>query len=162
MGKLGSGRKYGNLYAGLYVVAYELLRRGYLVSAAANPHSFKSGTSRRRTFNGSECFQGAVIHGTGRDSAFPLSRDGLLKALRMLPNGARASVFWISRFANEGHIIVCEKVQGQIFFIDPQTGQIGNHTLKDANRSTGYFWYRTDNLFLDGGFEWDEIVSAKR
>ncbi|MFG6375667.1 MAG: hypothetical protein K1W05_07015 [Desulfovibrio sp.] len=138
--------------------AYELLRRGLKVMAQTNPYPNRSGTTKRFSMNGSECFIGAVIHGYRYDSAIPLERRNLIRALNLLPNGARASIFWANPDGLKGHVVVCEKVNGQLVFIDPQTGDIGNFVLGAAQKGRGYFWYRMDNLELNPHFEWDEVV----
>ena len=42
-------------------------------------------------------------------------------------------------------VIACEKVNGQLVFVDPQIGLIGPSALGNAN-SAGYSWFRMDNL----------------
>lgn len=137
--------------------AYELLRRGVKVCALAN-NSDGTGTSKRQFMNGSECFIGATVKGFGYDEILPINKKALLRALNLLPNGARAGIFWVTPDGSSGHVIMCEKVEGELNFIDPQSGRIGSHVLGEASRENGYYWYRTDNAALDPDFEWDEIV----
>lgn len=137
--------------------AYELLRRGFKVSALPN-NADNTGTSKRQYMNGSECFIGAVIHGYRYDESLPIDKPALKRALNLLPNGARVAIFWVNPDASRGHVIVAEKANGQLNFLDPQSGKIGPHTLGEASRENGYYWYRTDNLELDEHFEWHEIV----
>lgn len=137
---------------------FDLLRRGIVCQARPNPYSDRSGTSKRLVMNGSECFIGAEIHGLDYDRDSPLKRRELLRSLHLLPNGFRASIYWVTPDGKHAHIIVCEKVDGSLKFIDPQTGDIGSRVLGGANLKNGYFWYRTDNLDLNPDFEWEEVV----
>lgn len=139
------------------VVAYELLRRGYIVFAKPN-----SNTSSRITHvvirNGSECFENPIIHGRGYDTNIPIREKELLRSLNLLPNGARSSIFWITPDGTQGHVIVCEKNAGIPIFVDAQTGFVGRNALGEASRLNGYYWYRMDNLELNKNFPWGEVV----
>ncbi|MCH5277482.1 MAG: minor capsid protein [Desulfovibrionaceae bacterium] len=142
------------------VPAYELRRRGYPVQALPQPNTQRNGTSKRQFMTGSECFKNVDVR--GRLGGKPkLTKADLLAELKTLPDGARAGIMWVWPGRTlDGHTIVCEKVGGALAFMDPQNGQIGNHTLGKAHRRYGYSWYRMDNLDLEDAFEWDEIVKA--
>lgn len=140
---------------------FELLRRGYMGTAAPNTLPHANGTSKHPFMNGSECFKDAKICGYHYDRNEPIGRETLLKELNLLPNGARVGIFWIDVGAKNGHSIVCEKVNGQLIFVDPQSGIIGRQVLRAATKENGYYWYRMDNLEINEDFEWDEIVQPQ-
>lgn len=144
------------------VPTFELRRRGYPVEAMPNWNTKTNGTSKRRSMNGSECFKNADVKGIwGRKP--PLTKAALLKELKALPDGARVGIIWAWPGRNAGgHTIACEKVNGALVFIDPQTGRIGDAVLGNARRNLGYSYYRMDNLDLQDNFEWDEIVRAAK
>lgn len=141
---------------------FELLRRGIICQACPNPNNDRSGTEKRLRMNGSECFINAEIHGLDFDSNTPIHRQQLLRYLNLQPNGYRACVYWVTPDGRHAHIIVCEKIMGELKFADPQTGEVGTHVLGHASRENGYYWYRTDNLELNPDFEWEEVVTYDR
>lgn len=141
---------------------YDLLRRGILCQACSNPFNDRSGTSKRLSMNGSECYIGAEIHGLDYDRETPIRKKHLIRSLHLLPNGFRANIFWVTPDNKHAHIIVCEKVNGELKFIDPQTGDIGLNVLGEANLENGYYWYRVDELELNPDFEWEEVITYDR
>lgn len=138
------------------VPTYELRRRGYPVEAL--PYT-EAGTSKRNILWGWEGFVNAKVLGGKGDS--PLYKHQLRKALQNMPDGARVGIYWYFKQGNSGHTIVCEKLDGKLYFIDPQDGAVSNATLGTANQ-WGYVYYRMDNLPLDPSFEWDEIAARRQ
>ena len=146
------------------VPTYELRRRGYPVEALPN---LTWRTSRRSELYGWEGVKNVQGEGTysyaqsgGKVIKPKLTKAQLLKALKAMPDGARVGLIW--SWPKQGaHTTVCEKLGGKLYFIDPQSGKIGDEkSLGQARKSWGYSYYRMDNLLLDENFEWDEI--AKR
>lgn len=131
-----------------------------MVQASPDPRIRGAGTSKRLVMNGSECFKNAVIHGYHYDTNTPITRKKLIRDLNLLPNGARVGIFWVYPGARNGHVIVAEKQDGQLIFVDPQSGNIGNHVLGEATKENGYHWYRMDILEIDDDFEWQDIVEV--
>ena len=60
------------------------------------------------------------------------------------------------------HTIACEKINGKLVFMDPQTGVTGTAALGQADRTTGYSYYRMDDKDLADNFLWDDVVKAAR
>ena len=144
------------------VLAYELRRRGCNVEATPNSNPDWNGTSRRLIMNGSEAFIKAQVYGKDRLGGKTLTKKDLERSLNLLPDGARAAIFWRNPSAKSGHIIVCEKVDGNLQFIDPQTGTRGRKNLRVCDPLIGYYWYRMDNLQINRNFEWNEVVKNAR
>lgn len=117
-----------------------------------------SGTSKRIGMVGFEACKNPKIHGRGNDRKFPIDRKILLNELLAMPDGARVCIYWLTADWICGHSIVCEKIDGQLLFVDPTKGEIGTHVLAEANPIYGYYWYRMDNLEINEDFELDEIV----
>lgn len=138
-------------------IAYILLRRGINVTSMPNPYPDRSGTSRRPTLNGSECFHNVKIYGRNHIGGL-LNKKDLLTSLYRLPNDAIVVVFWVQANRHGGHVICCEKVNGELKFIDPQSGFVGPEALGAATRENGYCWYRVDGCELNPDFEWEEVV----
>lgn len=141
--------------------AFEALRRGIMVSAAPDPRVKGAGTSKRLFTKGSEGFIGAEIHGYHYGASTPITRQMLIRDLNLLPNGARVGIFWIYPGVRNGHVIVAEKQDGKIIFIDPQCGEWGDKVLGEATKENGYYWYRMDNLEIDETFEWEDVVEKR-
>ncbi len=82
--------------------------------------------------------------------------------LNALPDGARVGIiWWWAGYRTRhvpGHTIVCEKVNGKLVFMDPQTGEIGDKTLGKAKKNLGYSWYRMDDLELNPDMDWPQIA----
>ncbi|MDE5833747.1 MAG: minor capsid protein, partial [Desulfovibrio sp.] len=144
------------------VLAYERRRRGENVEAMPNPFADRSGTSKRKIMNGSEAFKNAKVYGKNHIGGKAISKKDLERSLNLLPNGARTTIFWVNPDLKSGHAIVCEKVAGNLVFIDPQTGARGKKVLRQCYESNGYSWYRMDNLEFDETFEWNEATRNAR
>lgn len=143
-------------------LVYERRRRGENVEARPNPYLDRSGTTKRKNMNGSEAFKNAKVYGKNHLGGKAITKKELERSLNLLPDGARAAIFWINPDLESGHVIVCEKVGGNLIYIDPQTGSRGNNTLKACDPGIGYSWYRMDNLEFNGDFEWDEVMKNAR
>jgi hypothetical protein len=130
------------------VPAYELRRRGYNVEALP----VKNKAYGQVTL-GPECFEGAQISGWPNDPS-GLTKKELTDQLNALPDGARMSVF-VRWTANYGHTFVCEKENGILRFIDPQTGKDGSGLL---TRGRKFGFYRMDTLKLREDLDWKTVV----
>ena len=144
------------------VLAYELRRRGDNVEAMPNPFADRSGTSKRPAMNGSEAFKNAKVYGINHLGGNALTEKQLERSLNILPNGARAAIFWVNPDRKSGHVIVCEKVDGNLVYIDPQSGRRGRASLKTCDLDIGYSWYRMDTLEINEAFEWNEVTKPAR
>lgn len=112
--------------------------------------------------NGSEAFKNAKVYGLYHLGGKAINKKELERSLNLLPDGARAAIFWINQDIKSGHVIVCEKVAGNLVYIDPQTGVRGKNALRDCYEPNGYSWYRMDNLEFDEAFEWNEVMKNAR
>jgi hypothetical protein len=130
------------------VHAYELRRRGYNVEAQPVKNGIVGSVKQ-----GDECFDGARISGWP-DDLKGLTKKKLTDKLNAMPDGARMGVFvrWTAR---AGHTFVCEKENGVLRFIDPQTGKDGSNLL---TRGKKFGFYRMDNLKLLEQIDWQTVV----
>lgn len=136
------------------VPVYELRRRGYPVTAMPKREQYSE--KPNKCSYGYECFETPEVKGVwGRQPA--LTKAALLKDLKSLPDGARVGIMWAWN-DDIGHTTVCEKINGKLFFMDPQTGKIGDETLGKAYRKYGYSWYRMDDKELSRDMDWPQIA----
>lgn len=128
------------------IAVFEMRRRGYAV--IAKPKITQA--SEDGIYSSQNCFKNPVIIGKrGGRGQKALDKSMLMQYLQALPDGARAAVCWTKLGDGErGHTIACEKQNGLIIFIDPQTGNVGKTVLGDANKD-GYSFFRMDNLDFD-------------
>ena len=92
-----------------------------------------------------------------------LAKKSLLAQLRSLPDNAQVAILWMTDSKiPSSHIICCEKDKGNLVFVDPQSGRIGDDVLRLPKRHFGYSWFRTDGLELVLEFEWHEVVKKAR
>lgn len=129
------------------VITYELRRRGYNVTAKPNYERFPNSNIIL------SIFPGIYVHGLKGHNKTYLSRQSLLSRLQAMPDGARGCIDWEFTGVdglNDGHIISFEKYNGNIIFIDPQQGIIGDYLLSDVCTS-GYHYSRLDHLPLARG-----------
>jgi len=132
------------------VHAYELRRRGYDVEAM--PRTLKD-------YFGHEGFKGVQVYGCHKQGGGTSgTKADMLTALNAMPDGARIGITWTWPGKQEGHAIVCEKIRGKLYFLDPQSGKTGDHVLGAAHSRYGYTYYRMDTCELDGEIEWEQIV----
>lgn len=141
------------------VPVYELRRRGYPVTAMPKRNQYDG--KANACLYGYECFDSPQVKGVwGRHPV--LNKTDLLKALKDLPDGARVGIIWAwPGKSRSGHTTVCEKINGKLVFMDPQTGKIGDETLGKAHRSFGYSWYRMDDLALNQDMDWAQVASKE-
>lgn len=124
---------------------YEMRRRGYDVIASARPPSY---LYDNLSFHPEDAWQHPEVvscSGTGR-------RDVIEHLLASGP-GSRAEI--VVFFAHGGHAFVAENCEGEVRFLDPQTGSSDVDWYFDSvipNRTR--FW-RTDNLIPS-----DEIATC--
>ena len=141
------------------VPIYELRGRGYPVTAMPKRNQYDG--KANACLYGYECFDSPQVKGVwGRHPV--LNKTDLLKALKDLPDGARVGIIWAwPGKSRSGHTTVCEKINGKLVFMDPQTGKIGDETLGKAHRSFGYSWYRMDDLELNQDMDWAQVASKE-
>lgn len=141
------------------VPVYELRRRGYPVMAMPRRNQYDG--KANACLYGYESFESPQVKGVwGRQPI--LNKADLLKDLKDLPDGARVGIIWAWPGKNTGgHTTVCEKVNGKLVFMDPQTGKIGDETLGKAHRSFGYSWYRMDDRNLNQHMDWTQVASKE-
>lgn len=141
------------------VPVYELRRRGYPVTAMPKRNQYDGKTNA--CLYGYECFESPQVKGVWGKQPI-LNKADLLKELKELPDGARVGIIWAWPGKNTGgHTTVCEKVNGKLEFMDPQTGKIGDETLGKAHRSFGYSWYRMDDRNLNQHMDWTQVASKE-
>lgn len=140
------------------VPTFELRRRGYPVEAIPKP---KTNPSKSGIRNGNECFKNAPIKGVYGKTP-KLTKADLLRDLKSFPDGARFGIIWMWPGRRSAHTIACEKINGKLVFMDPQTGVTGTAALGQADRTTGYSYYRMDDKDLADNFLWDDVVKAAR
>lgn len=141
------------------VPVYELRRRGYPVTAMPKRNQYDGKTNA--CLYGYECFESPQVKGVWGKQPI-LNKADLLKELKGLPDGARVGIIWAWPGKNTGgHTTVCEKVNGKLVFMDPQTGKIGDETLGKAHRSFGYSWYRMDDRNLNQHMDWTQVASKE-
>jgi SPP1 gp7 family putative phage head morphogenesis protein len=145
----GKGKEY-QINCQRCVPAYELRRRGYAVEALP----IKKGNFGPVRL-GAECFDGAQITGWPFDPR-GLTLQQLTDQLDELPEGARASVL-VRWNARSGHTFVCEKGNGVLRFIDPQSGRDGSGSLTPRKK---FGFFRMDNLTLRETLDWKLVVKA--
>jgi hypothetical protein len=132
------------------VPAYELRRRGYDVEAM--PVASKNFGMVKR---GDECFKDVKITGWPEDRK-GLSETGLRARLETLPDGARVGVF-VQWNKSSAHTFVCEKANGSLRFIDPQTGKACPEYLTQGKK---FGYYRMDTLTLQEHIDWKTAIKA--
>jgi SPP1 gp7 family putative phage head morphogenesis protein len=130
------------------VPTYELRRRGYNVEAQPVVNNDKG-----QVAHGMECFDGAQPVGWPRNLKGITGKE-LEEQLNALPDGARAAVF-VCWGGPKGHTFVCEKLNGALRFIDPQSGQGGSGHLTVGKK---FGFYRMDNLKLREKIDWKTVV----
>lgn len=141
------------------VPVYELRRRGYPVTAMPNRNQYDG--KANACLYGYECFESPQVKGVWGKQPI-LNKADLLKDLKGLPDGARVGIIWAWPGKNTGgHTTVCEKVNGKLVFMDPQTGKIGDETLGKAHRNFGYSWYRMDDRNLNQYMDWTQVASKE-
>lgn len=139
------------------VPVYELRRRGYPVTAMPKRAQYNGKANTCKA--GYECFESPDVKGAWGGQPI-LNKASLLKDLNALPDGARAGIIW-AWSTKDGHTIVCEKINGKLVFMDPQSGKIGDETLGKAHRRWGYSWYRMDDRDLNQHMDWTQVAKKE-
>ena len=114
------------------VIAYEMRRRGYKVTAA--PYKSKL---KRNPENG---WKGAVLYSAGEN---PKSDIEVLLNNSGEQSRVQIKALWNGQ-GNMGHTFVAEKQDGKLVFLDPQSGKEYNDNILDSMNSIEY--WRIDNL----------------
>jgi SPP1 gp7 family putative phage head morphogenesis protein len=141
------------------IVAYELQRRGYRVTALPAPYHRSTDPVK----NGYECFIGNS--GKLRMERASEGGESLIKRLLRFGDGSRFAVFqnWDDPKRKEGHTYIAEKVNGKIQFIDPQknqsnvSGYLNNVRMTDGKYDL--YFYRIDNTFLNLKIDFNGVVN---
>lgn len=132
------------------VQAYELRRRGYNVVA-------KPRTAKRRDSIvwGTECF----IDSGGNSVKYSvgLSYDELQDALNKMPRKSRSVVYLQWKNSKGAHVIIAEKANGRIMYIDPQNSKTDVKDYFDRAKNYRYGVQRIDNLYITTD---DDIINA--
>lgn len=114
------------------VIAYEMRKRGYCVTAGAYINKLK-----RNPENG---WKEAVLYTAGENA-----NSNMEEFLKKNGNQSRIQIkaLWNGR-GNEGHTFVAEMINGKIVFLDPQSGVKYNDNILDYMNSIEY--WRIDDL----------------
>lgn len=125
---------------------FEMRRRGYHVIAKPKTKP----ASEDGIYSSQSCFKNPIVIGKRGGVSQPmLDKEALLRNLLDLGEGARAAICWTRPGeGRRGHTIACEITAGNVKFVDPQTGHVGNRVLGEANED-GYSFFRMDNLEFD-------------
>ncbi|MDR1659118.1 MAG: hypothetical protein LBR94_02095 [Desulfovibrio sp.] len=86
--------------------------------------------------------------------AAEIARDSL--ASGALPDDARVGVF-VQWSKTSAHTFICEKVNGSLRFVDPQTGKACPEYL---TRGKKFGYYRMDTLTLQEHADWKTTIKA--
>ena len=118
------------------VPTYEFRRRGYDVIAKPKP------TENNEVRWGYECFTDAK----GNTVTFDLykTRADVNKELADAPNGARYSIY-VSWQRGGAHVFIAEKENGEVRFVDPQTGRTDASDCFDRGNEGRFGYFRMDD-----------------
>lgn len=134
------------------VPTYEMRRRGYDVTAtgALNNDKFKKVGMRAWGYKDhDEAYKAGAVNYVNTKRSNKIANE-IAQALIDAGDGARFEIRagWKT---GGGHFFVCENVNGEVVFIDPQSGDVGD-TIKDylLDSKPSTTWYtRIDNIELD-------------
>lgn len=134
------------------IVAYEMQRRGYDVSATPKPKSIGQDPVRfgREVFYDYFTGKNPTFHGGfGNRADKRLANKKQLEEalLSALSDGGRVAIFWKWPNVKAGHTIVAERQGNKIIYADPQTGIVGDAALGKSGR-LGYSFWRMDDKIL--------------
>lgn len=126
------------------ILAYEARRRGFNVFATS---SFENDILAKK--NNPDLwtlmFKNANQINIYEYSPFAIENT-IIKALENFGNGARVMIRFERKFGAEGHLFVGENVNGNIFFIDPQTNKFHNSEIFSGQKKKSFAYTRVDNL----------------
>lgn len=119
------------------VQTYELRRRGYDVIAKPKP------SANNRVVWGSECFiPPDKCQESWEAFTLNLSQADVKKELNSAPDGARYAIYtkWKGR-GNGAHVFIAEKVNGEVLYLDPQSGKqnVDYYFRKGSPNRFGFF-----------------------
>lgn len=98
------------------VPAYEMRMRGYDVTTRP---TFDLNTDGFAQNHWKEVFEGAVFEG----NFFGSGKEDIIKKMKSFGDGSRSEIYVV--FGNgTAHVFVAENRNGEIYFLDPQTGEI--------------------------------------
>lgn len=128
------------------IAVFEMRKRGYGVIAKPKLTS----ANEDGIYSSQDCFINPVSIGRRGGISQPiLNREQLKERLKELGDGARAAICWTRPGdGRQGHTIACEIMNGEIFFVDPQTGRHGDRVLGEANED-GYSFFQMNHLEFD-------------
>jgi hypothetical protein len=141
------------------IVAYELQRRGYRVTAMPAPADRLADKIK----NGYECFLGAKSKKIQMLRASNGQED-LEGSLMRHKDGARFAIIqkWKDNESGPGHTYIAERVGNRIRYIDPQKGQTDVNYFDRVNFKDGkaeLYFYRIDNAFLNPKIDFKDVVT---
>lgn len=130
------------------VQAYEFRRRGYDVSA--RPKTFDE--SAEKIVWGSECFSTKEQYSSTICGGFTMRKteSAVRKEIENAPDGARYAIYvqWKRNYGGSAHVFIGEKVNGEVRYVDPQSGR-EDASSHFENGSRGKFgFYRLDDKEL--------------
>ena len=116
------------------VCAYEMRKRGYDVVA----RPYVSGGSHYLNMHPEGAWEGAVIIECS-------GKDDIIKLITEIDGDARFEVAYM-RNRGGGHVIVAEKENGIVHFLDVQSGNEIDGSCLDKNNISSIECFRIDNL----------------
>ena len=127
------------------VPTYEMRMRGYDV--VARP-TFDIKTDLFATDYWDKVFKKAVFEEGFKGSG----KEDIIKRMKKMGDGARAEVYVIWDFGDVSHVFVAENRNGNILFLDPQTGALNvEHYFENVKHGMTKF-LRIDNLEPDENY----------
>lgn len=114
--------------------AYEMRKRGYDVVA----RPYVSGGSHRLNRNPESAWENAIVIECS-------GKNDIIKALQEVDGNVRLEVMYM-RNRGGGHVIIAEKEDENIRFLDVQSGTEINGSCLDSKNITSVHYFRIDNL----------------
>jgi len=136
------------------IIAYELQRRGYRVTAMPAPSNRENDPVK----NGLECFIGNKAHKAA-------DKNDFLREMRRYKNARFAiSQKWLGREDRPGHTYIAEVFNGKLRIVDPQTGNDKSERWLDrvGLNEKGEFslrFLRIDDAFLNPKIDFTGVVT---
>lgn len=116
------------------VCAYEMRKRGYDVIA----RPYVSGGSHHLNMHPEDAWENAIL-------VECFGKNDIIKALEEIDGDARFEVAFM-RKRGGGHVIVAEKENGVVRFLDVQSGQEIDGSCLDKKNVDSIYYFRIDNL----------------
>jgi SPP1 gp7 family putative phage head morphogenesis protein len=143
------------------IVAYELQRRGYRVTAMAAPWNRGNDPVK----NGFECF--LMKNKKRQMERAPKGRSQLESRLLQFGEGSRFAIFqtFSDNRSKYGHIYIAERIGTGIKYIDPQKNISGATVerylsrVRVNNNQQELLFFRVDNAFLNPSIDFTKVVT---